>query len=172
MNETPRILVACIGNIFLGDDAFGVEVAQRLLQQKWPENVKIRDFGIRSLDLTYALLESWDVVILIDAAPRGGEVGTLYLIEPEAADVQAASEPDAGEMLVDAHGMDPVKVLRLVQAMGGKIQRLLLVACEPSRNIEEMDMELSPAVRLAIPEAVAMVESLIAKLNLTTANAV
>jgi hydrogenase maturation protease len=78
--------------------------------------------------------------------------------------VEAASEPKAGEMLVDAHGMDPVKVLRLVQAMGGKIQRLLLVACEPSRNIEEMDMELSPAVRLAIPEAVRMVESLIAKM--------
>jgi hydrogenase maturation protease len=172
MNETPRILVACIGNIFLGDDAFGVEVAESLLRKKWPENVKIRDFGIRSLDLTYALLESWDVVILVDAAPRGGEVGTLYLIEPEAADVQAASEPDAGEMLVDAHGMDPVKVLRLVQAMGGKVQRLLLVACEPSRNIEEMDMELSPAVRLAIPEAVAMVESLIAKLSLTTASSV
>ena len=166
MNQAPRILVAGIGNIFLGDDAFGTEVAQRLLRQNWPENVKIVDFGIRALDLTYALLEPWNVVILIDAALRGGEPGTVYLIEPESAEVQAQSEPVPGEMLIDAHGMDPVKVLRLAHSMGGKIERLLLVACEPSRNVDEMEMDISPAVQTAIPEAIAMIESLIAKLTI------
>jgi hydrogenase maturation protease len=160
----PNILIAGIGNIFLGDDAFGSEVARRLLTQNWPPNVKIVDFGIRALDLTYALLESWDVVILIDAAPRGGAVGTLYLIEPEPAEVLATSEAMPGEMLIDAHGMDPIKVLRLVHSMGGKINRLLLLACEPSSNADEMEMEMSPNVQAAIPEAVAMIESLVSKL--------
>lgn len=165
MPPTPKILIAGIGNIFLGDDAFGSEVARLLLRQNWPNNIKIIDFGIRALDLTYALLESWDVVILIDAAPRGGAPGTLYLIEPESAEVQATSEPVPGEMLVDAHGMDPVKVLRLVHSMGGKIRRLLLVACEPSAMSEEMEMDISPPVKAAIGEAVKMIESLVVKLN-------
>lgn len=165
MNSIPRILVGGIGNIFLGDDAFGVEVAQRLMRKNWPENVKIVDFGIRGIDLTYALLESWEAVILIDAAPRGGSPGTLYLIEPDAAEIAAASEPTAGDLLMDAHSMDPVKVLRLARSMGGNVQRMLLVACEPTAIAEEMEMEISPAVRSAIPEAVAMVESLITRIS-------
>ncbi len=135
--------------------------------------MKIVDFGIRGIDLTYALLKSWDAVILIDAAPRGGAPGTVYLIEPDATEISAASEPAAGDLLIDAHGMDPVKVLPPGAAsMGGNLQRIFLVACEPTAMSDEMEMEISPPVRSAIPEAVAMVESLIARINSEAPSAV
>src|ERR1700676_3752545 len=87
------ILVAGIGNIFLGDDAFGVEVVRRLVQRPLPEGVRVVDFGIRGLDLTYALLDKYAAVIFVDAAPRGGTPGTLYVIEPELAGPEEADAP-------------------------------------------------------------------------------
>jgi hydrogenase maturation protease len=163
MISPPRILVAGIGNIFLGDDAFGVHVAQRLLRRQWPVDVRIVDFGIRGLDLAYALLDGCEFAILIDAVPRGEAPGTLYLIEPQLPD---DSDPAAGPELIEAHSMDPVKVLRLVRAMGGKPGRVLLVGCEPTPLEAEPDMmKLSPAVQQAIEPATRMVESLIAQLT-------
>src|SRR5947209_2868396 len=89
-----RILIAGIGNIFLGDDAFGVEVAQRLGQRSLPEQVRVIDFGIRGMDLTYALLDDYETVILVDAVPRGGQPGTLYVLEPEVAEPSAVEPAD------------------------------------------------------------------------------
>jgi hydrogenase maturation protease len=156
----PRILVAGVGNVFLGDDAFGVEVAQRLAQRPWPEGVRVADFGIRGLDLAYALLDHYDAVIIVDAAPRGGPPGTLYVLEPavDTSDVQ-------GGGLVEMHGMDPVKVLRLAAALGGKVDRLLVVGCEPAAAAgEEMEMAMSGPVRAAVDEADALVEGLVGRL--------
>jgi hydrogenase maturation protease len=160
MTTVPRILVAGIGNIFL-DDAFGSEVARRLLARPAPEGVRIVDFGIRSFDLTYALLDGYDAVILIDAVPRGEAPGTLYVIEPELDEASASPDPD---LLTGTHDLDPEKVLRLAVALGGKTQRVLLVGCEPSTT--EESMELSAPVQSAVDEAVALVETLIAKLRL------
>src|SRR5579859_5795920 len=81
--STPkRILIACIGNIFLGDDGFGVEVAQRLMNKHYPPGVQVVDFGIRGMELSYTLLDDYDTLVLVDAVPRGGQPGTLYLIVP------------------------------------------------------------------------------------------
>src|SRR5208283_2780861 len=121
----PRILVAGIGNIFLGDDAFGVEVARRMAGQPQPEGVAVKDFGIRGLDLAFSLLEGYDLTILVDALPRGGPPGTLYVLEPDPADL----EPGA-ESMVETHGMDPVKVLRLVKSMGGDCGAVRVVGCQ------------------------------------------
>ena len=155
----PRILVAGIGNIFLGDDAFGVEVAQRLARRQLPDEVWVVDFGIRGLDLTYALLDGYETVLLVDAVPRGGPPGTLYILEPE-------RDTTPGGVAIDGHSMDPVKVLRLVEAMGGRIERLLLIGCEPAQaaDYEEMQPGLSEAVRASVDEAVRLIESLIARL--------
>jgi hydrogenase maturation protease len=155
----PRILVAGVGNIFLGDDAFGVEVVRRLAGRAWPEDVRVADFGIRGLDLAYALLDGYEAVVIVDAAPRGGRPGTLYVLEPadEAPGAKAAG-------LIDMHGMDPVKVLRLAAAMGGKVERLLVVGCEPAACAEEMEMAMSEPVREAVDEAVGLVEALVARL--------
>jgi hydrogenase maturation protease len=152
----PRILVAGIGNIFLGDDAFGSEVARQLLRRNWPEEVRVVDFGIRGLDLTYALLDGYEAVVLIDAVPRGGRPGTLYVLEPEAT-AGAAAGP------MEAHGLDPVKVLRLAASMGATVDRLLLVGCEPTPEISD-EMAMSDAVRSAVDEAVPLVESLVGTL--------
>ena len=159
--ERPRILIAGVGNIFLGDDAFGVEVVQRLARRPLPESVRVVDFGIRGLDLAYALLDGYETVVLVDATPRGGKPGALYVIEP---DVGAA--PGEAGVLIEGHNMDPVKVLRLAASMGAHLDRLLLVGCEPTPldEADEMHMEMTKPVRDAVDEAVRLIESLVAKI--------
>ncbi len=155
----PRILIAGIGNIFLGDDAFGVEVAQKLAKRKMPEGVCVTDFGIRGLDLAYSLLDEHAMVVLIDAVSRGNAPGTLYLIEPDISSLQSGDQP----LTLDAHGMHPEKVLRHAASMGAKFGRVLLVGCEPTPFNPDLDMQmdLSEPVRAAVDEAVQMVESLV-----------
>lgn len=164
---SPRILVAGIGNIFLGDDGFGCEVAARLSQRTLPAEVRVVDFGIRGFDLTYALMDGYDLTILVDAVPRGDAPGTLYVIEPDLPDLPDLNEmgnsnPQA--MMVETHTMNPVKVLSLAKAMGGEFKRILLVGCEPvTLGPEEGQMGLSSLVMASIDEAVELVESLIKK---------
>jgi hydrogenase maturation protease len=154
-----RILVAGIGNVFLGDDGFGVELAGLLAQRELPAGVRVVDYGIRGMDLAYALHDGWDTVVLLDAAPRGQAPGTLYVIE---------AEPEAGDGGFDAHGMDPVKVLALARQLGaadGALPRILVVGCEPQVRMtgdeEDVVAELSAPVRAALDEAVALVVSLL-----------
>jgi len=157
--QSAKILVAGIGNIFLGDDAFGSEVARRLAVRELPEAVRVVDFGIRGFDLTYALLDGYDVTIFLDATPRGGAPGTLYTIEP---DLEELDRVDAGGMSVEPHGMNPLKVLSMVKSMGGEFKRILLVGCEPAPlRSEDGHMGLSEPVAAAVDEAVSVVESLV-----------
>jgi hydrogenase maturation protease len=158
----PRILIAGIGNIFLGDDAFGVEVARRLSGRELPHNVRVTDFGIRGYDLAYALLDGYDTTILVDACPRGAPAGTLYVIEPDLNDLGG---PEQQQSAVEAHSMNPLNVLRLATSMGGPLKRVLLVGCEPGTlGPEEGQMGLSEPVEVVVDEAVKLVESLIAKI--------
>ena len=152
---TPAILVAGVGNIFLGDDAFGVEVARSLGKRSLPENVVVKDFGIRGLDLAYALLEGWDTVILVDAMPRGEVPGTLYTMEPNL--VGLGASPD-----MNPHGMDPVHVLNLAASMGTIAAHVLIVGCEPHDFGAELEgrMGLSAAVEGAVEAASDLVEDL------------
>ena len=166
MTACPRILIACIGNIFLGDDAFGVEVARRLASRQLPDGVRLIDFGIRGYDLTLALLdEAHEVIILVDACPRGEPPGTLYVIEPDwdTGDDQASPQT----MAIDMHALDPARVLRQVIAMGGRPRRTFLVGCEPTPIDPDDDppMELSAPVAAAVAEAVTLVESLVARVR-------
>jgi hydrogenase maturation protease len=152
-----NVLVAGIGNIFFGDDAFGCEVARQLLERPIPAGVTIRDFGIRSYDLAYAIMDA-EVTILVDATPQGKTPGTIFLIEPD------LNSLAAGE-IVNAHSMNPVRALQLVRAMGGRPGKLYLVGCEPAvLETEEGAMGLSEAVQAAVPKAVAMIESLVGDL--------
>jgi len=158
----PHILVAGIGNIFLGDDGFGSEVARRLASRSQPAEAKVVDFGIRGFDLAYALLDGYEVTIFVDATPRGGEPGTLYTIEP---DLSELTHTDAQPAMVETHGMNPMKVLSMVKAMGGEFRRILLVGCEPATlGPEEGLMGLSEPVEAAVDEAVRLVESLVAEI--------
>ena len=153
------ILVAGIGNVFMADDGFGVALADRLARRELPPGVDVVDFGIRGMDLAYAMQDGYDVVVLLDATPRGQPPGTLYVIEPE------LDDDDVG---VDAHGMDPVKVLALARALGGRPPRTLVVGCEPKTRMrgDEQDVvaDISEPVRAALDEAVLLVESVLGEL--------
>lgn len=158
----PRILIACIGNIFMGDDGFGTEVARRLAGRSLPPGVVLKDFGIRGLDLTYALLESYELVILVDACPLGGEPGTVYLVEPDPVEANA---PDGSPVGLEAHAMNPMNVLRMVQSMGGAPGRILIVGCEPAEigSDEEGKLGLTEPVEAAVDEAIVLIETLVSK---------
>jgi hydrogenase maturation protease len=158
---TPHLLVAGIGNIFLGDDAFGCEVARRLAEHELPNGVDVHDFGIRGMDLAYALQEGYETVVFVDAAPRGQAPGTVTLIEPEI-------DPD--DVVIDTHGMDPVRVLGLARALGRVPPRVLVVACEPQVIVtgeHDADLvgELSAPVAAAVPAAVELLCSLVEDLS-------
>lgn len=161
-----RILVAGIGNIFLGDDAFGVEVAQRLLRRRLPDGVRVIDFGIRGFDLAFALQDDYQAVILVDALPRGETPGTLTVLEPDLAEWAELGEGDDPEAALETHAMDPVKVLRLARTMGGlpgTAKRVLVVGCEPEvyGEDEHGNIGLSTPVEAAVGEAITMVEALV-----------
>jgi hydrogenase maturation protease len=149
------VLVAGVGNVFLGDDGFGVEVARRLAAEDLPDGVEVADVGIRGVHLAYQLLDGYDLAILVDASPRGEAPGTISVIEP------AAGAATAGGPLVDAHGMAPDAVLAMLEALGGGPVRVLLVGCEPA----EVDarMGLSEPVAAAVGEAVEVVRELVAQ---------
>jgi len=156
----PSVLVAGIGNVLLADDGFGVAVAQRLARRALPAGVKVADYGIRGMDLAYELQDDYDAAVLIDAVPRGMPPGTLFTIEHRG--------PVDEQAVLDVHGMTPVRVLALARALGAVPERIVVVGCEPAVLMGERDaeiaMELSPAVRAAVPAAVELVERLLVDL--------
>jgi hydrogenase maturation protease len=161
--DVPSILIAGIGNIFLGDDAFGVEVIQQLRGVEWPQRVKTVDFGIRGFDLAYALLDGSDVTILVDACPRGGKPGSVYVIEP---DLNALDTVGREPAFVDGHSMNPMNVIRMAKSMGDGLKRILLVGCEPETlGPEEGLMGLSEPVAAAVGEAANVIQSLVEKIR-------
>jgi hydrogenase maturation protease len=159
----PTILVAGIGNIFLGDDAFGVEVIRRMASLQLPASVRVVDFGIRGFDLAYALQDGYETTILIDACPHGQAPGTLYVIEP---DLKELDNADAPQATVEAHSMNPESVLRMARAMNIQLKNILLVGCEPETlGGEEGHMGLSAPVEAAVEDAVKLVQSLIDRVH-------
>lgn len=153
----PRILIAGVGNIFLGDDGFGVEVARRLSCVPLPDGVTVADFGIRGVHLAYQLLDDFELVVLVDAVSRGGLPGTLYVIEPEV-------DGRSGESIADAHDMEIEQVFAQVRTLGGKLGRVLIVGCEAEDASERIG--LSQSVRNAVDEAVRVVVELVGQRNL------
>ena len=155
----PTVLVAGVGNMFLGDDGFGVEVVRRLADRPRRPGVTVKDFGIRGFDLAFSLVDGADLTILVDATARGGRPGTLYTIEPEL----PADGDDSASQSLATHGMDPVKVLRMAQTLGGRLGRIVLVGCEPETFGPEHEghMGLSAPVEAAVAEAVRIIEGLV-----------
>jgi hydrogenase maturation protease len=160
------ILVAGIGNIFLGDDGFGVEVARLLASRQHAESVRVVDFGIRGFDLAFAILDDPAATILIDAMPRGERPGTVYILEPDLDGDTTASAPEHSDGSFQGHAMTPDSVFALVRTLGGRPQNVTVVGCEPLTLGPENEgcMGLSEPVANAVPEAVAIVEQLLSRL--------
>lgn len=147
-----RVLVAGVGNVFLGDDGFGSAVAARLAERAWPAGTDVRDFGIRGVHLAYQLLDGYDVVVIVDAVTRGGAPGSVYVIEH-------AAPPPAGEPTLDGHDLAPDEVLALVPALGGTLGRVVVVGCEPATVAPGLG--LSAAVAGSVEAAVAVVSRIV-----------
>jgi hydrogenase maturation protease len=162
---TGRTLVAGIGNVFLSDDAFGVEVANRLVGRDLPEGVRVEDFGIRGIHLAYELLEGYDALVLVDAVPMGEPPGTLALIAP---DTDTGPGPPGAEYVpaVDAHTMSPDVVLTTLARLGGSVERIVIVGCQPA-DLQE-GMGLSPAVEAAVDAAADLCLEVVADIACST----
>jgi hydrogenase maturation protease len=160
--EPPRrrVLVAGIGNLFLGDDGFGAVVAQRLLEREQTAGVDVVDFGIRGMDLAYALGQDYHAAILVDALPGGGVPGVLVVMEAQA---DGAAAPK-----LDGHRMDPLSVLRVAASLGPLPSQILIVGCRPQEICEEWNLEtamsLSTPVAAAVEKAADLVEQLATQL--------
>jgi hydrogenase maturation protease len=150
-----RVLVAGVGNVLLGDDGFGSEVARRMQSEPWPPGVRVVDYGIRGVDLAFDLAAGYDLVVLVDLVSRGGTPGTLYVIEPV-----AGAE---WERVADAHGMHPAAALGLARQLGGDLPELRLVGCEPAHipDAEDVFLELSAPVEGAVLPAIRAVRDLV-----------
>ena len=151
---TARILVAGVGNVFLGDDAFGIEVVRLLAERPQPPGVQISDYGIRGVHLVYELLDGYDLFVLVDAAPRGEAPGTVSVLEVDLPGPQA-------QPVIDAHSLTPDAIFGLLSSLGGRPGRSLVVACEPAEV--DAGMGLSGPVREALPHAVRAVEEILAE---------
>lgn len=161
---TGRVLVAGVGNIFLGDDGFGVEVARRLTSAggTLPDGVQVGDYGTSGMHLAYDLADhGYDTTILVDATPRGERPGTLTVLEigpGDRPDLAAAGDPLAGSQAFNGHGMQPEVVLGILGLLGAGPGRILLVGCEPAQLDEGIG--LSAPVAAAVDEAVRVVTRL------------
>jgi hydrogenase maturation protease len=145
-----QILIAGVGNSWMQDDGFGGEVVRVLGERELPPGVCAEDFGTGGLDLAYEVMRGYDALILLDVTRGGGAPGTLYMLEPEEAEIAAGIED--GEM-IDPHAMDPQTVLRFVRAVSGWPGSVVVIACEPA-EVEEPGMGLTPEVAAAVPRAV------------------
>jgi len=154
------VLIAGIGNIFQGDDAFGVAVAHKLGTLEFPTEVKVMDVGIRSIDLAFALLDQHDLTILVDVTSRGCAPGTLYTIEIQPDDIP---ELDEDSVIVNSHSLNPVRVLALAKSMGASFKRVLLVGCEPLvlTHDESGHIGLSEVVQAAVDSAVQIIRRMV-----------
>jgi hydrogenase maturation protease len=151
---TARVLVAGIGNIFLGDDGFGTDVARRLAGQPMPDGVRVVDYGIRGMHLAYDLLDGYEALVLVDTVPGAGHPGDITVLE--------VGPEDLGTGELDAHGMDPVAVLASLESLGGTLPRTLVVGCQPG-NVDER-IGLTAPVAAAVDTAVATVQQILADL--------
>lgn len=152
-----RILVAGIGNIFLGDDGFGPEVMRHVSDRLTAsENLRVKDYGIAGMHLAYDLLDGWEALVLVDAVPNRGAPGTVHVFEADHA-------PQDSVAMIDAHGMDPAAVFASLRALGGHAPRTIVVGCEVADVADGIG--LSSAVQAAVPDAVGAVESAVAMLQ-------
>jgi hydrogenase maturation protease len=163
-----QILVAGVGNAWLQDDAFGGECARRLEAAGVPSGVTVMDFGTGGLDLAYEVMRGYDALLMIDVSQQGGEPGTLYVIEPDEAEV--ASGIEDGEV-INPHGMDPQTVLRFVKTLGAWPGKVVVVACEPT-VVGELGIGLSEEVERAVGGAADLVAETIDELQSDAAYAV
>jgi hydrogenase maturation protease len=147
-----QILVAGVGNAWLGDDGFGGHVVNRLLEIGVPPGVQVQDFGSGGLDLAYEVMRGYHAMVLVDVSEQGGEPGDVYVLEPDPGDIKPIQDGET----ISPHGMDPQSVLRFVKTVHGWPGKVVVVGCEPA-DVENIALELSEPVKAAVDRAAAVV---------------
>ena len=151
--ENPKILIAGVGNELRQDDAFGVLLAKKLLDEAmFPDNVTVMEIGSAGIHLVQQLFDKYDVLILLDVVSWGGEPGTVHFKEIEVKDIRELPAEEKNEFMADMHYINPLKALMLAKALNVYPQKVLFLGCESGEH-EEIGIGLSPAVSNAIPEA-------------------
>ncbi len=165
MNSSAgRILIAGVGNVLYGDDAFGSEVAGRLAEHSLPDNVRVIDFGIRWFDLVAALLDPYDVVIIVDSLSQGEQPGALRVFDSRR-DLRIQSLPPG--FRPEWHSIDPATALTMAHSLGGHPGRVILVGCEPSRSAGPavLQIGMTKPVQAAVNDAVQLILALATQLD-------
>jgi hydrogenase maturation protease len=150
-----RILVAGIGNIFLGDDGFGSEVVRHVPVQQGNSGVRLVDYGIGGMHLAYDLLDDWDALILVDAIPSRGSPGSVHVFEADHESIEATAA-------LDGHSMDPAAVFASLRALGGSPPYTIVIGCEAG-SVDD-GIGLTDVVAGAVPRAIDTVADVIAGL--------
>jgi hydrogenase maturation protease len=151
-----RVLVAGIGNLFLGDDGFGPEVVRRLADEgTLPPGVRVADYGIRGMHLAYDLIDTYDALVLVDALPGEGVPGQIVVLE--------VTKDDLPDDEFDAHGMNPAAMLAALDRLGGTLPATYVVGCRVSAVDEGIG--LSEPVAAAVRQAAGTVRDLVLRLT-------
>ena len=158
-----KILVAGVGNVLRGDDGFGVAVAQNLIESnKYGSEVAVFEAGIAGIALVQELMSGYDLLIIADTVQRGGDPGTIYVIEPQVPELDEKAAYELHQSLADAHYSDPSKVLILAKALAVLPPKVFLIGCEPA-DYDELGADLSPPVKRAVLVALEKIDSFIAR---------
>ena len=160
-----RVLIAGMGSVLRRDDGFGVAVVQRLMAE-WrplPPGVTLLDAGTGGIAVVQELLDGYEALIVVDAVRRGGEPGTLYLLEPQVDDLREGTDAGQRAFLADTHYAEPWKVFVLAKGLGVLPPVVWLLGCEPA-EIDEARVSLTERVEQAVALAVARVHRLVQEL--------
>lgn len=157
----PRTLIAGFGSSLHGDDGFGVDVIERLeASGRLPPGVELADIGTGGIHLVHRLLDGYDNLLIVDAARQGGRPGTLYLLEPQVADLQTWAEEERQAYCADMHYTEPSRALILAKALGVLPERTLILGCEPGA-VDDLAVGLSPPVERAAGAAAVRINQLL-----------
>jgi len=110
--RVKRIRIIGVGNLLMGDDGVGVEVARLLSQHPLPEGVEVIDGGTGGLSLLPYIEES-DGVIFVDAVDAKETPGTVIRLSVE----EILSGRD-GDIPFSLHEAAVPDLLRLASELG------------------------------------------------------
>ena len=158
-----NILVAGVGNVLRGDDAFGVEVANRLLEREAVPNVTVVETGIAGIQLVSDLQDGYDAIIVVDTVDRERPPGTVMTIDYDVIDVHALDHNTKYDLLADMHLATPERSLMVARALGVLPPIVKMVGVQPV-DVDTMAIGMSDIVTNAIPVTIDEIDRCIASL--------
>lgn len=158
-----RVLVAGMGNDLRQDDGFGIVVVRRFAETGVSEDVQVLEAGIAGIGLVQELMGDYEALVIVDAVDRGGQPGTVYLLEAEVPALEEISPESRQEILADMHLTVPSKALILAQALNILPPRSYILGCQPKEC--GLGMGLSEPVERGVAEAVRRLQILLGQLQ-------